>query len=70
MKRIFSLLAVTALMVAMLLASAMPAFAAPKNETAPNCERGNNTAFGRGSYSRTDQATDSINKVYFDKCLA
>jgi hypothetical protein len=44
MKRIISVLAVTALMVAMLVASAMPAFAAPRNETAPNCIRGQVTA--------------------------
>jgi hypothetical protein len=45
-KRIFSLLAVTALMVAMLVATAMPAFAAKggKSETAPNCLRGQITA--------------------------
>jgi len=58
-------------MVAMLLAFAMPAFAAPKNDTAPNCEKGNDTAYGnKGQDFRSDQSTDSINKVYYDKCLA
>ena len=68
MKRIFSLLAVTALMVAMLVASAMPAFAQGRSEGAPNCERGNDTAYsnrGKGDENRNDQATRSIDKNYF-----
>ncbi len=44
MRRIFSVLAVTALMVAMLVASAMPAFADPNTSTTPNCRSGQDTA--------------------------
>ena len=43
MKRIFAVLAVTALMVAMLVASALPAFADPTH-TPPNCADGQLTA--------------------------
>jgi hypothetical protein len=43
MKRIFAVLAVTALMVAMLMASALPAFADPTSTT-PNCAEGQLTA--------------------------
>ena len=43
MKRIFAVLAVTALMVAMLMASALPAFADP-TRTPPNCAEGQLTA--------------------------
>ncbi len=75
MKRIISVLAVMAIMAAMVAASAMPAFAdhspPPKNETAPNCEKGNTTAFfSRGMDNRNGQATDSLNKVFGEKCLS
>jgi hypothetical protein len=71
MKRIISLLAVMAIMVAMVAASAAPAFAAPnldpgpRDDTAPNCTFGNETAsFGKGGLHRDQQATDSLDKNY------
>ena len=70
MRRTFSVLAVMMVVAAMLAASAMPAFAQGKSETAPNCEKGNNTAFGsEGSGNRNDQATRSLDKNFFTKCL-
>ena len=44
MRRIILVLTVTAIMAAMLVASAMPAFAAGKSENAPNCAQGQITA--------------------------
>ncbi len=66
MKRLISVLAVAALMAALLVVSAMPAFAQGNSKGAPNCERGNNTAyFSPGGDKRSDQATRSIDKNYF-----
>ena len=47
MRRIFSVLAVTALTAAMLVASAMPAFAVSDNT--PNCRNGQSQAAGSGN---------------------
>ncbi len=56
-KRIFSLLAVTALMVAMLVATAMPAFA--QIPPPPNCERGQQraaqNALDRGDFAQVQK---------------
>jgi hypothetical protein len=60
-KRIFSVFAVAALMAVMLVAMAAPAFA--------SCSSGNNQAyFGPGAAHRSDQATESLDKVYYTKC--
>jgi len=51
MKRIITVLAVTAIVAAMLVASAMPAFAAGKPENAPNCAKGQiNAAFDQETF--------------------
>ncbi len=70
MKPFISIMAVAALMAALLVVSAMPAFAQGKSEGAPNCERGNDTAYfspagPEGADKRSDQATRSIDKNYF-----
>ena len=71
MRRIISLVVVALVMAAMMLAMSMPVFAQGSSDTAPNCEGGNNTAyFSPGSEHRSDQATDSLNKVYYDHCLS
>jgi hypothetical protein len=71
MRRIISLVVVALVMAAMMLAMSMPVFAQGNSETAPNCEGGNDTAyFGPGSDNRSDQATSSLNKVYFEHCLS
>jgi hypothetical protein len=71
MRRIISLVVVALVMAAMMLAMSMPVFAQGNSETAPNCEKGNDTAYGSpGSEHRNDQATDSLNKNYYDKCLS
>jgi hypothetical protein len=71
MRRIISLVVVALVMAAMMLAMSMPVFAQGHSETAPNCEQGNDTAyFGPGSEHRNDQATDSLNKNYAEKCLS
>jgi hypothetical protein len=44
MKRLLLRLVALAIMAALMLALAIPAFAAPRNETAPNCLRGQATA--------------------------
>jgi len=71
MRRIISLVVVALVMAAMRLAMSMPVFAQGKSEGAPNCEDGNNTAYSSpGSENRNDQATDSLDKNDFDKCLS
>jgi len=66
-----SLIVVALVMAAMMVAMALPVFAQGKSETAPNCEKGNNTAyFSPGSAHRNAQATESLDKNYFGKCLA
>jgi Ni/Co efflux regulator RcnB len=70
MKRIISVLAAMAIMAAMVAASAMPAFAQGRSDTAPNCKKGNDTAFGSpGSDNRSGQATKSINKNFYGNDL-
>ncbi len=65
MKRIIMMLTVALVMAAMMLAMAMPAFAQGRSESAPNCERGNNTAYSSpGRKHRSDQATRSLDKIY------
>ena len=69
MRRLISLVAVSLVMAAMILASALPVFAQGESETAPNCEKGNNTAYSSpGGENRNDQATESLDKNYFGKC--
>jgi len=75
MGRILLRLVVVAVMLAMLLATAMPAFAQGQNETAPNCEEGNDTAYDQppeeegGLFHRDVNATDALDQNYygFDK---
>ncbi len=70
MRRILLVLSVALVIVAMLLASAMPAFAAPKNEGAPNCQRGLDEAFfGPGAENRNEQSTETNNRVFFERCV-
>ncbi len=73
MKPFISFLAVAALMAALLVVSAMPAFAQgphnPSNDP-PRCEHGNDTAYfspagPEGKDKRSEQATRSIDKNYF-----
>ena len=48
----------------------MPAFAAPRNDAAPNCERGLNEAFfGPGAENRNDKGTETNDRVFQFKCL-
>jgi hypothetical protein len=69
MRRILLVMTVAAVVAALMLASALPVFAQGRSETAPNCEKGNNTAyFSPGSEHRNDQATESLDKNYFGKC--
>jgi flagellar basal body-associated protein FliL len=66
MKRITMLLMVVALVVAMLAMAVAPVFAQSGSVTAPNCEKGNDTAYGNPAfYYRSAQATDSIDKNYY-----
>jgi hypothetical protein len=63
----------TTLIAAMLTVSiAFPGLASAQgqSDTAPNCEKGNDTAyFSPGAAHRSQQATESLDKVYFGKCL-
>ena len=46
------------------------ALAQGRSETAPNCEKGNDIAYDSpGSEHRSTQAKDSLDKVYYGKCL-
>ena len=61
MRRIVSVIAVAALMAVLMVAMAAPAFA--------KCQDGNNKAyFGPGADNRSEQATDSLDDVYFTRC--
>jgi len=65
-RRIMLLATVAVVMAAMMVAMAMPAFAQGKSGTAPNCEKGNDTAyFSPGREHRSEQATRSLDKNYF-----
>ena len=62
MRRIISVVLVVALLLAVTAASA---FAQGQSGTAPNCEKGNDIAYGsNGQPNRSGQATDSLNKTY------
>ena len=63
MRRILLVLSVAVIMAVMMVASALPAFAAPKNTTAPNCDDGNDQAFNSGQ--QKEQRQGSLNKNYF-----
>ncbi len=64
MRRISLLIA--ALMLALTMSLGGVAFAQGYSEFAPNCERGNSTAYyGPGSEHRNDQATGSLDKNFF-----
>ena len=61
------------LVVALLLAGAVvgvpgrTVVAQGKPDTAPNCSRGNNTTYnGPGGEHRSSQASDSLDKVFFE----
>lgn len=70
MHRRIKALAVVAMLAAALVAPSAVG-AEGKAGTAPNCEYGNDTAyFSPGGEHRSQQATDSLDKVYFGKCLA
>jgi hypothetical protein len=65
MRRLLMRLVVMAVMAALLAASAVPAFAQGKSETAPNCEYGSDTAyFNNGLDNRNVHAINSLNKNY------
>ena len=66
MRRMLLVMSVAALMVAMIVATAMPAFAQGRSATAPNCEKGNDTAFfSPGEENRSNQADSSLDKNQF-----
>jgi len=82
MKRMLMLLTVALVLAAMVLAMAMPAFAAPiknRNVSAPNCSNGNTAAYEspaghEDAYNnpelaqRNVRATAALNRVYVDVC--